>query len=122
MVFFAGFGCINEESVDSRGNDLSEAFREQGVFEPFGSSSLSRSFLFGGAFEDGAPCAAWGYFSKRLSANAGSLHHGLPLPGWFSGMARFDMEPFSLRAFCGFSHSAFQEQVILAVLIMQLLR
>ena len=60
--FFLGFGCIYEESVDSRGDDLSEVFCEQGVFEPFSSASLSRSFLFGGAFEDGAPGAVWDCF------------------------------------------------------------
>ena len=53
---FIGFGCVSEESVESGGDYLSEAFRDQGVFEPFGGSSLSGSFLFGGAFDDGVPC------------------------------------------------------------------
>ena len=56
--------------------------------------------------------------SKRLSAKAGSLHHGLSLPGLYSGMARFDMMPFPFLVFWGFSHSGFHVQVILAVLIM----
>ena len=51
------FGSICEESVNSRGNYLSEAFREQGVFEPLSGPSLGGSFLFGGAFDDGCPCA-----------------------------------------------------------------
>ena len=50
---FAGFGGVGEESVDSGGDNLSEAFRKKDVFEPFTASGLSGSFLFGGAFDDG---------------------------------------------------------------------
>ena len=55
--------------------------------------------------------------SNKLSAKAGSLHHGLSLPGLFSGMARFDMGPFSFFVFGKFCHFDFHVHVILAVLI-----
>ena len=46
---FVGFGETGEESVDSGGNNLSETFRQKGVFEPFGGSGLRGPFRFGGA-------------------------------------------------------------------------
>ena len=52
---FACFGSVGEESVDSGGGYLREAFREQGVFKPFSGTGLSGSFLIGGTFDDGVP-------------------------------------------------------------------
>ena len=50
---FTCFVSVGEESVDSGGDYLSEAFREQDVFKSFGGSGLFGSFLVGGAFDDG---------------------------------------------------------------------
>ena len=83
---FASSSGVGGESVDSGGDNLIETFRQKGVFESFGGSGLRGRFLFGGAFEDGVPCdhVLLGMVllaSKRLSANAGSFHHGSSLPG-----------------------------------------
>ena len=51
------FGGVREESVDLGCDDLCEIFRDKAVFEPCGGACLSGTFFFGGAFEDGVPCA-----------------------------------------------------------------
>ena len=55
--------------------------------------------------------------ANRLSAKAGSLHHGLSTPGLLSGIARLDMGPLSFLFLGKSSLPFFQVQVDVAVLI-----
>ena len=55
--------------------------------------------------------------SNRLAAKAGSIHHGLSIPGLLPGMERLDMGPLSFLVFGRSCQSFFHVQVTFAVLI-----